>query len=94
MMAEPQDLPVERLRRLEAAIDRRTDLLTAELEHRTPTIDGGMLTVAETAEVLRWSEDTIRRRCHIDLPCIRHGTSYRIPRHALNQWILEQAGAA
>jgi excisionase family DNA binding protein len=79
------------LERLEAAIDRLTDLLTAELEQRTPMLDAGMLTVAEVAEVLRWSEDTVRRRCHIDLPCIRHGNSYRIPRHALNQWLHEQA---
>jgi excisionase family DNA binding protein len=88
------ELPVERLRRLEAAIDRLTDLLTAELEHRTPAIDGGMLTVAETAEVLRWSEDTVRRRCSTgDIPHVRHGRAIRIPRHALEQWLL-QAGAA
>jgi excisionase family DNA binding protein len=82
------------LERLEAAIDRLTRLLTAELERRTPAIDGGMLTVAETAEVLRWSEDTVRRRCNTgNIPHVRHGTSIRIPRHALEQWLL-QAGAA
>jgi excisionase family DNA binding protein len=86
--AVANELAVERL---VAAIDRLTDLLTAEVEHRTPMLDAGMLTVAETAAILRWSEDTVYRRCHIDLPCIRHGNSYRIPRHALNQWLLEQA---
>jgi excisionase family DNA binding protein len=92
-MEPDTELPVERLRRLEAAIDRLTDLLTAEVERRTPAIDGGMLTVAETAAILRWSEDTIWRRCkNGDIPHIRHGRAIRIPRHALEHWLLEQTG--
>jgi excisionase family DNA binding protein len=81
------------LERLEAAIDHLTRLLTAELEQRTPMLDAGMLTVAETAEILGWSEDTIRRRCNTgDIPSVRHGRAIRIPRHALEQWLLEQTG--
>lgn len=57
----------------------------------TPAVNAGVLTVAETAELLRCSESTVRRLVdHQGLPALRHGTWIRIPRHALNQWMTRQ----
>lgn len=91
MTAAANELAVERL---EAAIDRLTRLLTAEAENRTPMLDGGMLTVAEAAAELTLSEDSVRAKCRSgEIGNFRHGRAIRIPRHALEQWLLK-AGAA
>lgn len=44
------------------------------------------LTVAEVAEIARVSKMTVYRMVHSgDLPAVRFGSSYRVPRSALEQ---------
>jgi len=46
------------------------------------------LTVAEVAEMMRVSKMTVYRLVHSgDLPAVRVGRSYRVPRHALQDYL-------
>jgi excisionase family DNA binding protein len=54
-----------------------------------------LLTVPETAQVLRISRDLVYELIHRrELPAIRLGRKIRVPAFGLRQWIASQAGVS
>ena len=55
--------------------------------------DHELLTVVETASVLRISRDLVYELVHRDeLPALHLGRKIRVPAFGLRQWIAQQAG--
>ena len=53
-----------------------------------------MLNVKETATVCGYGQARIRELCKSKImPCVRLGRAYKIPREALQAWLMQQAQA-
>jgi len=88
-MTDLQDDP--RMDALEAEMrrldDDRTEGLMDKLEGKTS------FRVPEVAELLDYSEETIRRKLRSgDLPGVKLGKSWRVSREALEEWWREEGG--
>jgi len=88
-MTDLQDDP--RMDALEAEMrrldDDRTEGLMDKLEGKTS------FRVSEVAELLDYSEETIRRKLRSgDLPGVKLGKSWRVSREALEEWWREEGG--
>lgn len=61
----------------------------------TPLSDVRFLTVAEVASIMRVSKMTVYRLVHSgELEAIRVGRSFRVPEHAVNQYLHDSFVAA
>ena len=61
----------------------------------TPLSDVRFLTVAEVASIMRVSKMTVYRLVHSgELEAIRVGRSFRVPEHAVNQYLRDSFVAA
>lgn len=51
-----------------------------------------LLSVRETAKIIGYGPARIRELCRVKaIPCVRLGRAYRIPKDALQQWLVNKA---
>jgi excisionase family DNA binding protein len=59
-------------------------------QHHTPPL---LLTLRETARLLRLSQRTVWQYAHDGkLPCVRFGRALRFPRKELEEWLAQMIG--